>query len=180
MAIEYERSGRGKSDILDMLLRAKADPNAADYSVDVQFDVTPLQLASFYGLFSVVCTLLRAGADVNGKASVYSGRTALEAAASFGGPDLVELLVANNPDPIKLKQDCARAARLAEIRRQFHIARCLRGRAQSLIEQIGRDEMDDHIDQLCNCQILRKEWFSRCNDCVDTYPIEKKWYATLT
>ncbi|MGA1197817.1 MAG: ankyrin repeat domain-containing protein [Candidatus Latescibacterota bacterium] len=76
----------GHQDILDMLLKAKANPNAQD-----TFDKTPLMYAADKGDTSIVKTLLDAGAEVNAVGT--KGWHALMHAAYGGHTDVVMTLL---------------------------------------------------------------------------------------
>lgn len=55
---------------------------------------TPLQLAAEAGSYYAVCSLIKAGANVNNTDMSY-GRTALHIAVEGGHKDIVELLLKN-------------------------------------------------------------------------------------
>jgi ankyrin repeat protein len=80
-----------KADVADVLLRAGANPNAAN-----RYAVTPLLLAAEAGSLDVATLLLKAGADAT--TARPSGETALMLAARHGNPDLVRLLVSHGAD----------------------------------------------------------------------------------
>jgi ankyrin repeat protein len=89
-------AGGGHLDVVERLLAAKADVNAATAD---EFGRTALQAAAGGGHLDVVERLLAAKADVNAAAAAaYSGRTALQAAAEGGHLDVVERLLAGKAD----------------------------------------------------------------------------------
>lgn len=163
-------------DLVCTLLEAGADVDAAPNSTHA---MTALQRACGQGHFKIVCKLLAAGANINGKARLGYGSTALEAAALTGRLDIVHLLISNNDDLTKLKYDCRRAGKMARLYRQNHIARFLEQHAEALTGQIGRDEVDDVIDNLCQCQLGRKSPWERCRSCKILHATENRWFATL-
>ena len=139
-------------DAVDLLLGAGADANTRDFGV---ISRTVLQEASWSRHFKAVQSLIRAEAQVNNRADICCGNTALERAAFFGCLDIVHLLVANSPDARRLKHDCRRAARWARVSLCRHLARSLEQHAAALEKQMGRDDIDDVIDESCDCLVMR-------------------------
>ncbi|KAI9770818.1 MAG: hypothetical protein M1839_003044 [Geoglossum umbratile] len=86
-----EAAGKGHLDVVERLLAAKVNVNAAAANYGGR---TPLQAAAGGGHLGVVERLLAAKADVN----VGGGRTALQAAAGGGYLDVVERLLAARAD----------------------------------------------------------------------------------
>lgn len=80
-----------RPELIDVLLHAGADPNAAN-----RYGVTPLSLAALNGSPAVARRLLSAGADPN--VPLAEGQTILMAAARAGNPDVIDLLVEAGAD----------------------------------------------------------------------------------
>lgn len=85
---------QGDREIVEKLIHANADVNAAPYD---GYSRTALQLAVKCGHLDVVNVLISAGADVNAAPSNY-GRTALQAAAERGSLQLVNILLSADAD----------------------------------------------------------------------------------
>ena len=143
------------------------------------YTLSLLECAAGHGHSAITYELLRAGADTNAKVNRYRGRTALEAAAERGQLDIAHLLMVNNPNLQKLKLECKRAARHARRWHQNFIARLLEQKAKALTEELGEHEIDRQVGSLCDCQILRIYFEDRCTSCVNRYPVEQKWLASL-
>ena len=84
-----------------------------------------------------------------------------------------------------LKHDCRRAAKLARLSQYNIVAGSLEKYARKLTEMLGRDEVDDAIDGLCQHQLYRhsfkviqKNWDRHCG-CFSKYPTAASWYASL-
>ncbi|KAI9767041.1 MAG: hypothetical protein M1840_006000 [Geoglossum simile] len=86
-------AGSGHFDVVERLLWANADVNAAAAEHDGR---TALQAAAGGGHVVVVERLLAAGANVNGAPGFNHGRTALQAAAEEGHLEIVKRLLAMN------------------------------------------------------------------------------------
>lgn len=163
----------GKTALVEELIQAGADVNAygkckyvGDGWARLNYSVTALQVASYYGNFGIVCKLLSARADINARASTSFGLTALSTACAQGRLDIVHLLIEKNPHRRKLKHECRRAARHARLYRQNPIAKMLENVAASLTTELGRDEVDDGIDRMCKCQIkLGFDRYLMCSTC---------------
>jgi ankyrin repeat protein len=84
----------GHDALVDILLTAGADPNAASQNA---FKVTPLHSACAISNIDIVKKLLAAGADVNAKQ--MRGVTPLHSAAHNNRTDIVDLLLAHGADP---------------------------------------------------------------------------------
>ena len=172
-----------KTDSVAELLRAGADPNAYgfDDNTDFRRSRTALQFAVWSGDVEITCQLLRAGADVNARAALDNSATALELAAINRRLDIVHLMVANNPNVKKLTHECRRAGRCAQLYHEYEIARYLDEQVASLTMRMGRDEVDDGIESLYECQLLRYHWrASRDAPCSQLHPAdERSWYASL-
>ncbi|KAL8764795.1 MAG: hypothetical protein Q9194_006841 [Teloschistes cf. exilis] len=82
-------AGGGHVDVVERLLQAKAEVNAAAAAYHGR---TALQAAAEGGHVDVVERLLQAKAEVNAAAAYDHGRTALQAAAESGHVDVVERL----------------------------------------------------------------------------------------
>lgn len=94
-------AGRGKSEIVKLLLNNGADPN--DYTAAGLFEYkTALQWACSQGRTETAAVLINAGADPHNppERGVFGGKTALMWASSQGRKDVVRLLlsVGVNPD----------------------------------------------------------------------------------
>ena len=83
----------GNNTMVEFLLKAGADVNAADSANNV----TPLLGATSYGNTLVVETLLKAGANVNSSGFRHN-YTALHIAADRGNLDIIKLLLAHGAD----------------------------------------------------------------------------------
>ena len=106
----------GKYEILDKLLKAKADPNLASPITGE----TPLHVAAAKGFregtYECIELLLKAGANPNAKAksgietaTYYRdikvvGETPLHLAAAYGSKEMIQLLLDHNADP-SIKDD---------------------------------------------------------------------------
>jgi ankyrin repeat protein len=88
-------AGGGYLDLVERLLAAKADVNAAPAGGNGR---RALQAAAGGGHLEVMERLLAANADVNAAPGQYYGRTALQAAAEGGHVEVVERLLAANAD----------------------------------------------------------------------------------
>ena len=172
-AIDY-----GMSDFVDILIQAGADLDVLGYR-DCAPARTALQVACLRGHFVIACKLLEAGADINGAGAINYGNTALELAALTGRLDIVHLLVENNSDRKKLKHDCKRAGIFAWIRHHKFIAEFLLRKAEALEREIGSDEIDEWMKDLCVCELYRVPFASLGDCCRDAYPTVEKWYASL-
>ncbi len=84
----------GREALVDLLLAAVADPNAASQNA---FKVTPLHSACAISNIDIVKKLLSAGADVNAKQ--MRGVTPLHSAAHNNRTDIFDLLLAHGADP---------------------------------------------------------------------------------
>lgn len=89
---------RGHEDVVRLLLRHGADPNAK-----ITDEKTTLMMAAHVGEEKIVEMLLKAGADPD-EACVYK-RTALLDAANMGFPNVVEVLLDYGADPDKTGQN---------------------------------------------------------------------------
>ena len=141
----------GNRRIVLFLLQHGADPELCDEGFLGHY-YTALQAAAGQGYFQITLDLLQGGADVNAPASRHRGRTALEAAAENGRLNILRLLIINNHDTERLRQDCKRSARLARYEAHSVIAEVLQKHAQKLAAELGvngEDEFDTmHIHQL--------------------------------
>jgi ankyrin repeat protein len=81
-----------QADIIALLLKSGADPNAAN-----RYGITPLWLAATNGSSSVVQLLLKAGAAAS--LALPHGETALMAAARTGEPETIRVLLKAGADP---------------------------------------------------------------------------------
>jgi hypothetical protein len=88
-------AGGGHLDVVERLLAAEADVNAA---ATARYGRTALQAAAEGGHLNVMERLLAAKADVNAAATASHGRTALQAAAEGGHLNVVERLLAAKAD----------------------------------------------------------------------------------
>jgi hypothetical protein len=85
-----EAAGGGHLEVVERLLVAQADVNAA---AAMSGGRTALQAAADGGHLEVIERLLAVGADVNAAAATSGGRTALQAAAGKGHLEVVERLL---------------------------------------------------------------------------------------
>ena len=92
-------SAQGQNNVVELLLKAKADPNACsnDKTRAINNQVTPLMLASQEGYNEVVELLLKAKADPN--ACSKDGTTAIYIASQNGHSVVVSTLLTSGADP---------------------------------------------------------------------------------
>ena len=168
-----------RANIVRVLLQSGADISQSFFQGRGAYTSSLLEDAAESGHFAITCELLRAGADINAKVTSYGGSTAFEKASEHGQLDIVHLLMTNNLDLQKLKLDCKRAARLARRRHRNFIARLLEQKAKILTEELGERKIDRQVGSLCDCQISRELFEYRCTRCVNEYPTERSWLASL-
>lgn len=104
-------AGSGSAGLVDALLRAGANPNAAGIG-----GVTPLYLAASEGRVDVMRMLISAGADVNQAASRY-GETPLMVVAVRGHYDAARMLLEAGADASARRNDGRTARQMAA---QYH------------------------------------------------------------
>ncbi|RMJ20186.1 hypothetical protein CDV36_000054 [Fusarium kuroshium] len=114
---------RDRIHIARKLILCGADVNAPPAS---EAGATALQFAAINGNIEMAILLLENQADVNAERAPFLGRTALEGAAERGRLDMVYLLLENDQDLETIEERCQDAARLAEGKEHFVIARILR------------------------------------------------------
>ena len=170
-----EAASLSDSEMCRVLLECGAEVNAPA-SLNGE---TALQAACFRGNFQLALDFIQAGADINAKAAIESGKTALEAAARHGHLDIVHLLIRNNSDLLKLQKDCKRASRMAEDQSHSVIAKLLENHARKLADELGM-VYEDEIDTMCICEIYRhtpSEWCHQCSeyDLVDEAEIDVEY-----
>lgn len=100
----------GHLDVVRILLRAGADPNATGDGWG-----SPLQVASFRGLEAIVQVLLESGADATAHTGTNGTGFALHAAAEKGHPRIVKLLLDHGADPNQTGSDSGNALNAAAL-----------------------------------------------------------------
>ncbi|KAI9678515.1 MAG: hypothetical protein M1822_007458 [Bathelium mastoideum] len=174
-----------RPDVVDKLLEAGAQVDDCRYTAFCSGlgAGTALQFASSIGSYGMAYKLLRAGADINARGAVERGRTALSTASANGRLDTAHLLITNSSHRQMLKYECRRAAKHARHTQQYEIAKMLENFVTSLTAELGRDEMDDGIDDVYACYIKSDDGWSRnlmCSKCQHLESTEpRKWLALV-
>ena len=162
-------------DMVQFLLQAGADVNAPPTIGGVHI----LEAAVSLSTFKIVQTLLEAGAVVCNRTLGYEALTAIERATRSGFLDILCLLITNSPVSHQLRHECKRAAMIARHRHDYSIARLLECRVEIIEGETGRDRVDDAIENLCRCQLERKDFMDICIGCESVYSTERSWWASL-
>ena len=145
-------SSNSRSELTELMLEAKADPNAATPSGN-----TPLMLASRHAQPALVRMLLEVGAETDARNA--SGASALHAAANSASPDCVRLLIEAGSDlkqplhgrrPLQLARE--RAGHLREAAAEAAADYALRKRRG----QIREIDESEEVDRVGDAEALAK------------------------
>ena len=159
-------SEHNKREAVQMLLSRGADVNASAHN---HCGITALQGTASSGNLQLVLDLLKAGADINAPAAKFVGRTALENATYYGKLDIIHVLIANNKDPYRLREDCKRSSRLLKMYSRHGVTvRILDKHARKLATELGVED-EDEIDMLCRCELERRYVEHMCGGCTAKY-----------
>jgi ankyrin repeat protein len=112
-------AGEGHTEIAQLLLTHKADPNAKGFGGE-----TALTIAAEHGHTEIVKFLLTKGAEVNAKTE--HGNTALHYGSEFGHRDVVKILLDAGADVNQKDQDGETALAIAKRKNHAEIVQLLK------------------------------------------------------